>query len=63
MSETKFTEGTSEVSIEICEKNACCNDKTHDNDKFCYPHSRWYRPIKRYYNLLISKLEDMELIK
>jgi hypothetical protein len=42
-----------------CIKEGCnftvCN---HLSDKFCYPHSAWYRPLMRIINLILTKIYD-----
>ena len=40
----------------MCKVDECQNEITHDSDEYCYPHSRWYRKYKRYWNLLLTKL-------
>lgn len=46
--------------VKLCEKEGCqyhiCE---RFSDKFCYPHSAWYRPVTKYFNLLMSNIEDM----
>ena len=58
ITEILYEDDEGEFFWPMCAKKGCLNGRTHDSDLYCYPHSRWYRPIKRYWNLFISFLED-----
>ena len=41
-----------------CEKPKCKWHTTHDSEKYCYIHSRWYRRFKKPFNLLKTRIEN-----
>lgn len=40
----------------VCAREGCKNHRTHDDTKYCYPHSRWWRPLIIPFNRLLSIL-------
>lgn len=51
--------GSGERWWPMCSKEGCLNLKTKDSDRYCYPHSRWYRPAKVYWNRFVSWLDNL----
>lgn len=55
--ETLMEDEDGEFWARQCTIKGCQFHTTHDSDLYCYPHSKWYRKYKRYWNILAYRIQ------